>query len=170
MEARRLLPSVDAPTSIFIRIESTKTRAAKKVDPWWTAIGLNEVFPQFCAVRLLLAHYHATFNGDPEAHIWVDASGAPRLRNAFTARLRLRLLAAAPRLGMTAAEMNVMGFAPISFRKGQLSALAKELRPVMLAKVGDHDNVKTTNKYYVTDTVEERAANTVASARAFAPL
>jgi hypothetical protein len=164
------LPSVDAPTSIFIRIESTKTRAAKKVDPWWTAIGLNEVFPQFCAVRLLLAHYHATFNGDPEAHIWVDASGAPRLRNAFTARLRLRLLAAAPRLGMTAAEMNVMGFAPISFRKGQLSALAKELRPVMLAKVGDHDNVKTTNKYYVTDTVEERAANTVASARAFAPL
>ena len=66
--------------------------------------------------------------------------------------------------------MNLLGYAPISIRKGQLSALAKELAPAMLAKVGDHADFATTNKYYVTDTLEERAANTVASARAFAPL
>jgi hypothetical protein len=164
------LPSIQDPQRVFIKIDSTKTRNAKKVDPWWTAYDRNDVFPQFCGVRLLLAHYQASYTGEPSAYVWRSSSGGPQLRSTFTERLRQRLLRAAPRLGLTADTMDVKAYSAISFRKGALSALAGFLPPVMLAKVADHRSVETTNTHYVEDSLEQRAANTAASSRAFAPL
>lgn len=163
------LPSLENPQRVFMRIVSTKTRAAKKVDPWWTAFDRNDVFPDFCGVRLLLAHYHATYTGNPNAFVWTGPSGGPLLRSTFTDRLRRRLLRAAPRLGLSAEAMNVMAYSAISFHKGALSALATFLPPLMLMKVADHRSIETTNEHYIEDSLEQRAANAAASSGAFQP-
>lgn len=162
------LPSVSDPVRVFIKIDSTKTRAGAKVDHWWTAFNRNDVCPAFCAVRLLLAHYHATYRGDSNSFVWAGPDGSPQLRGAFTTRLRQRLARAAPRLGLTAEQMNLSAYSGISIRKGALSALAGEVAAPMLAMIADHKSFETTNKFYITDTVELRASNATAATGAFA--
>ena len=51
-------------------------------------------------------------------------------------------------------------------RKGGLSALAPHVQPHELAQHVDHASVETTRKYYLSQTVEHRAANTALMARA----
>ena len=104
--------------------------------------GRNDAFPAFCPVRL-------SYRGDADGFIWSDTRGQPSLRTAFTQRLRARLQRAAPRLGLTAAELDVRRFSGISFRKAAASMLAKELPPHLLALALDHKSVETTNKHYV---------------------
>jgi hypothetical protein len=57
-------------------------------------------------------------------------------------------------------EFDATNWSGISFRKGGLSALAPHVQPHELAQHADHAAVETTRKYYLTQTVEHRAANT----------
>lgn len=80
--------------------------------------------------------------------------------------MRLRLTAVAPRLGLDSSEFDATNWSSISFRKGGLSALAPHVQPHELAQHADHASVETTRKYYLSQTVEHRAANTALMARA----
>ena len=57
----------------------------------------------------------------------------------------------------------------ISFRKGGLSALAPFVQPHELAQHADHASVETTRKYYLSQTIENRAANTALMTRTMFP-
>jgi NACalpha-BTF3-like transcription factor len=61
-------------------------------------------------------------------------------------RLRLRLTAVAPRLGLDSSEFDATNWSSISFRKGGLSARAPHVQPHELAQHADHASVETTRK------------------------
>ena len=63
-------------------------------------------------------------------------------------------------LGFDAAEFDATKFSGISFRKFALSELAKHVQPTILAAHGEHKSVETTNAYYVTQSIDQRASHT----------
>jgi len=159
-------PSFEEPETVVLVLDSTKTRDQNKKDAWWTAMGRCEV-AALCPVRLLKLWYTRVYSGDPEQYVFARTAGAlPRRRASFVRRLRLRLTAVAPRLGLDSSEFDATNWSSISFRKGGLSALAPHVQPHELAQHADHASVETTRKYYLSQTVEHRAANTALMARA----
>jgi len=63
-------------------------------------------------------------------------------------------------LGADPADYDASKFACISFRKFALSELAKHVQPTILAAHGEHKSVETTNAYYVSQSIDQRAAHT----------
>ena len=98
------------------------------------------------------------------------AGRMPRLRASFTRRLRERLTRIAPQLGANSDEFDATRWSGISFRKGGLSALAPYVQPHELAMHADHASVETTRRYYLSQTVESRAAHTALMAVSYTHL
>lgn len=155
----------DAQRVVFV-LDSTKTRNAAKKDSWWTSLGRCAV-EALCPVRLMKLWWLRVYSGDPKQFLFARTAGAlPRRRASFARRLRRRLQVVAPRLGLDADEFDPTRWSSISFRKGGLSALAPHVQPHELAQHADHASVETTRKYYLSQTVENRAAHTALMARA----
>ena len=91
------------------------------------------------------------------------------MRQSFTRRLRGRMAYVGPALGYSGDEFDVTKWSGISFRKGGLSALAPFVQPHELAQHADHASVETTRKYYLSQTIENRAANTALMTRTMFP-
>jgi hypothetical protein len=159
-------PSFEDPQRVVFVLDSTKTRDAAKKDPWWTSLGRCAV-EAMCPVRLMKLWWLRVYSGDPKQFLFARTAGAlPRQRASFVRRLRRRLEAVAPRLGLRPEEFDASCWSSISFRKGGLSALAPHVQPHELAQHADHASVETTRKYYLNQTVENRAAHTALMARA----
>eukprot|EP01047_Picozoa_sp_COSAG01_P051613 COSAG01_NODE_5346_length_4320_cov_6.836532_1_plen_101_part_00 len=84
----------------------------------------------------------------------------PQTTGVWTRNLRARLSMIGRLIGADPAEFDVSKYAGISFRKFSLSALARYVQPTILAAHGEHKTVETTNAYYVTQSVEQRAGHT----------
>jgi hypothetical protein len=74
--------------------------------------------------------------------------------------MRASLTSAAELFGLSKDEFKVNNWSGISFRKGALSALAEHLQPHQLAAAADHASVETSYKYYLSQTIRQRASNT----------
>ena len=159
-------PSLAEAERLVCILDSTKTRVN---DPWWTAVGRNDEFPSFCAVRLGRLWRYRTYSGDPEQYVFArSGQHRPTLRSEYIRRLRTRLRNVAPSLGISDAEFDPKRWSAISFRKGGLSALAKHVQPHELAMHADHKSVETTRRYYLSHTTQARAAHTTLMSRGFA--
>ena len=73
----------------------------------------------------------------------------------------------AQQAGVSEEDFNVKGWSGISFRKFSLSALARHVQPQLLAAHGEHGSVEITNKYYVTQSVTQRAEHTSLISKGF---
>ena len=66
-----------------------------------------------CPVRLLKLWYTRVYSEDLEQYVFARTAGAlPRRRASFVRRLRLRLTAVAPRLGLDSSEFDPSNCAP----------------------------------------------------------
>jgi len=165
----RFEPSFEKPERVIFILPSGKVRSLAKKDPWWTSVGKCD-YPPLCPVTLLKLWYLRVYSGDAQQYLFARAAGAlPRQRASFTRRLRTRMRRAGTDLGYTPTEFDVSNWSGISFRKGGLSALAPHVQPHELAQHADHANVETTRKYYLTQTIEHRAANTAKMTRSMFP-
>jgi len=162
-------PSFEEPERVVLLMPGGKTRCLAKKDPWWTAVGRCS-YAKLCPVRLLKLWYLRVFSGDSKQYLFARAAGAlPRMRQSFTRRLRGRMAYVGPALGYSGDEFDVTKWSGISFRKGGLSALAPFVQPHELAQHADHASVETTRKYYLSQTIENRAANTALMTRTMFP-
>ena len=161
----------DAEIIVYL-LESTKVRSAAKKDPVWTAVGKCTACPMLCPVTLMKIWFTLTHSGRAEDNVQYLMAPSrferPMSRAVFTRRLRARLVAVAPLLGMDGADFDARKYSGISFRKGAFSALAKEKQPHQLMLDTDHSNIMTTIKYYLSDTIQQRAGNTAVISRGFA--
>ena len=156
----RFIPNAYEPRMILFMLETGKVRCAAKKDPWWTAVGHCPV-SYMCPVRLLALWYHRTYSGDPKQYITATSlSQNPKTSGQWTRDLRNRLAQVATLVGIDPEDLDLSKFAGISFRKFALSALAQYVQPPILAAHGEHKSVETTNTYYVTQSVRQRASHT----------
>jgi hypothetical protein len=163
----RFLPDVHSPHTVLFMLETGKVRCAAKKDPWWTSVGLCPV-EYMCPVRLLARWFVLTYSGDPKQFVMAPSSAVnPKSSGQWTRDLRRRLKFIAVAAGLDPADFDESKYAGISFRKFALSALAQYVQPTILAAHGEHKSVETTNAYYVTQSVDQRAGHTGLISRNF---
>jgi len=162
------LPSFADAKYVLLSLETGKVRCAAKKDPVWTAVGECKTHPELCPVRLLKKWFQLTFNGNSEQFVLAESTTA-KVINAipWTRQLRARLMSAASVAGIDPNEFDESNWSGISFRKFSLSSLAGFVPPQILAAHGEHSTVEITNKYYVTQTVAQRAEHTALIAKGF---
>jgi hypothetical protein len=154
------IPDVYNPHTVLFMLETGKVRCAQKKDPWWTSVGKCPV-SYMCPVRLMALWYMKTYSGDPKQYVTAPGIAInPVTSSNWTRNLRSRIMQVAQILGTDPAEYDASKFSGISFRKFALSELAKHVQPTILAAHGEHKSVETTNAYYVTQSVDQRAAHT----------
>ena len=169
-------PSLANPDRVFILLRSTKTRKENESRPTWHAVGkvrAKNGDKRLCPVFMLQRWFQATFKGDPEAPLFTaEKEGRKHLpcgRTEFGDLLKARLINALPLLDIEdITAFDISKYSGIGFRKGSLSALAhsKGITTPRLAAHGDHRDVNTT-MHYLSDCIEQRAANSSAIASHF---
>ena len=156
----RFIPDVYNPHTVLFLLETGKVRCARKKDPWWTSVGKCPV-AYMCPVRLMALWYLKTYANDPKQYLTAPGIATnPTTSGHWTRNLRTRIKQVANILGFDAAEFDATKFSGISFRKFALSELAKHVQPTILAAHGEHKSVETTNAYYVTQSIDQRASHT----------
>ena len=85
----------------------------------------------------------------------------------WTRELRSALRIVARNYGLSEEQFDEKNYSGISFRKFSLSALAKYVQPQILAAHADHKSVETTHRYYVTQSINERAEHSYLIANGF---
>ena len=154
----RFIPNPTIAHTVLFMLETGKVRCAAKKDPWWTATGVCPV-AYMCPVKLLSLWYLRTYSGDPKQYVMAPSLAVnPRTTGQWTRDLRARLKRVAKLTGCK--EFDATKYAGISFRKFALSALAPHVQPTILAAHGEHKSVETTNTYYVSQSVQQRAGHT----------
>ena len=114
-----------------------------------------------CPVRIMALWYLRTFSGDPKQFVTAPSLAInPKTTGQWTRDLRARLNEVVTILGADPHTFDLTKYSGISFRKFALSALAPHVQPTILAAHGEHKSVETTNAYYVTQSVRQRAAHT----------
>ena len=155
----KFIPNTTNPEIVIIMLESGKTRDAAKKDVFWTAIKACKD-KTICPVYLLAKWYKLKFQ-DPSQFLLADKPGElPPLVAEWTRELRAALRIVAKNHGLSAEQFDEKNYSGISFRKFSLSALAKHVQPQILAAHADHKSVETTHRYYVTQSISERAEHT----------
>lgn len=163
----RFIPSLNNAHTVIFMLETGKVRCAAKKDPWWTSVGMCPLH-YMCPVRLLQAWFRKTYSGDPKQYVMAPALAVnPKTSGQWTRDLRRRLKVIAAAAGIDPSDFDETKYAGLSFRKFSLSALAKYVQPPILAAHGEHKSVETTNRYYITQSVEQRAEHTGLISRDF---
>jgi hypothetical protein len=156
----QFLPSFDKCERVMFCLESGKVRSIAKKDPTFTAVGRCNI-AKICPVQLLRLWYLRTFSGVAKQYVFARTCGGfPPLNAPWLKRMRASLTSAAELFGLSKDEFKVNNWSGISFRKGALSALAEHLQPHQLAAAADHASVETSYKYYLSQTIRQRASNT----------
>lgn len=162
------LPTIAAPTVLFVYVKSTKTRGVNAGKPWWTAVrrwdgasttpGSKEAIR--CPVMAMRNWFLEAYAGVPAAPVFTSNNRAGRalLRTEFNTKLRTRLQLAARHLGLRPEEFDETKFSAISFRKGSASVLSGKLAVNRLADHFDHADVRSTREY-TRDSIGARADN-----------
>lgn len=154
------IPDVHTAHTVVFMLETGKVRCKAKKDPWWTATGRCPV-PYMCPVRIMALWYLRTFSGDPKQFVTAPSLAInPKTTGQWTRDLRARLNEVVKITGADPHAFDLTKYSGISFRKFALSALAPHVQPTILAAHGEHKSVETTNAYYVTQSVQQRAAHT----------
>ena len=163
----KFIPNYDNAKQVLFELETGKVRHAAKKDPWWTAVGTSPL-EYMCPVLLTKLWYALAYTGDNEQYVLAtNAENRPPLCATWTTLLRANIAAVAQQAGVSEDDFNVKDWSGISFRKFSLSALARHVQPQLLAAHGEHGSVEITNKYYVTQTVAQRAEHTGLIAKGF---
>ena len=163
----QFMPDSVNPEIVVIMLESGKTRNEAKKDIWWTAIKKCSD-ESICPVHLLARWYNISYQHEPEQYLLADGpQSIPPTTAIWTRQLRGSLRIMAETHGLDADQFDEKNYSGISFRKFSLSALAKHVHPQILAAHADHKSVETTHKYYVTQSVQERAEHSTLIAKGF---